>query len=454
MARCLGATDKTVFAMMVADQDNLTDHQKALDVLEGEEVFTLVPLTLDPAIQSVYHAHAVALSDPESMRERFVLASRKARERRVFSEVSSTGSMNVGSKIFNDPNANFLSDQVAVGSVIRLQDPTEIELADVPRNELIVAAVNGQNDLTVIQNVTKGTEIFAEVVGLGTGAQVNYQLAATENVITTSVIPYFDGVQVDAGDFTVTSEGAITFVNPPALGAVVTADYEVSTITGIQYTVESQELTNFEIARDIAAIGEGFKSRRITITFAQSATAQDGTEVEPYFLNASIAGMISAVAPNQPLANSVIPGFLGITHLRKFSDTHFGVMAAGGISVILQDRDTSPIIMRNWISTDLLNVNTRERSIVNMADYYAKFLRTNIQNIAGRFNITEDFIDNMLRPGINGVNREMITAGFIGQNSQIISIEQSTVNKDQLFVLEEIELFAPANRITITVRIL
>jgi hypothetical protein len=171
-------------------------------------------------------------------------------------------------------------------------------------------------------------------------------------------------------------------------------------------------------------------------------------------MNCALAGLVSALAANQPIANVPIPGFTAVKHIRKFTETHFGIMAAGGVTVFIQDRDTSPIVMRNWITTDITNVNTRECSIVQMADFYAKFLRNNMQAIAGRFNITEDFIDNMVRPGINGVNRELMAGGFIGPKTQIISIEQSTINKDQLLVIEELELFAPANRITITVRII
>jgi hypothetical protein len=440
--------------MMVKDQDDLVDHQQALDFLEGEEVYLLVPLTTDRAIHQVYNQHALNASDPESMRERRALVSVTASTRRVFQSQSSTGAVSVGSTLFTDTNAKFLANAVPVGSVIRLVDPTSVELADVDRTELIITGIVSDTQLNLIQAVTKGQEIIGEAVGTGTGAQVAYQLAATANVITTSVIMYVDGTQISQSEFTATSGGAITFVTPPGPGLAVTADYELSILSGIQYTVESQELTNFEISQDIAAIAAGFDSRRLTITFADSVDVTEGDTVAPYFLNAAIAGLVSAVPANQPLANTPIPGFTAINHIRNFSETHFGIMAASGISSFIQDRDTSPIVLRNWITTDVTNVNTRECSIVQMADFYAKFLRRNTEAIAGRFNITPEFIDNMLRPGINGVNRELISAGLIGTATEIVEIEQSTVQKDQLFVLIDLELFAPANRITITVRIL
>jgi hypothetical protein len=454
ISKCLGATDKIVFAMMVENQDNLVDHQKALDVLEGEEVYMMVPLTSNAAIHQVYAAHAGFMSDSESMRERRTIFTHKATQRHIFSDLRTTGLMNVGSTTFTDAGASFITDGVPVGSVIRLVAPVDIELADVDRTELIVAGIISQTALEVIQAATKGTEVLNESVGLGTGAQVNFQLAATSNVIVSSVIMFLNGAQQSALSYSANPNGQVTFVIAPALNAIVTANYEVIPITGIQYTIESQELTNFEIAKDVAAVGEGYSSRRVTVTFADKVVGDDGSEIEPYFMNAAIAGLVSSLAPNQPIANVPIPGFTSVKHIRKFTETHFGIMAGGGISVFIQDRVTSPITLRNWITTDVLNVNTRECSIVNMADFYAKFLRNNISAIAGRFNITEDFIDNMLRPGINGVNRELITAGFIGSKTQIISIEQSKVEKDRLFVLEELELFAPANRITITVRII
>lgn len=454
LSKCIGATDKTIFGVMVADQDNLVDHQKALDFLEGEEVYMMVPLTNNAAIHQVYVQHCENLSDSASMRERRVLVTTKGLTRRVYQAQSDTGEMSVNSQIFTDPNAKFVTNGVPIGSVLRLVSPETIELAESERDELIISGINSETEVVVIQAVTHGTDIVGEAVGTGNGAQLLFQLDHTENVIPTSAVVYLNGVQQEATDYSVSAAGQIGFVMPPGLGVSITADYEIATLDGIQYTVESQELTNFEIAKDVSAVGEGYGSRRVTVTHAELVTDDAGVDVEPYFLNCAVAGLVSALAPNQPIANVPVPGFTTVKHIRKFTETHFGMMAAGGVSVYIQDRDTSPIVMRNWITTDTLNVNTRECSIVNMVDFYAKFLRNNIKAIAGRFNITEDFIDNMLRPGINGVNRELITAGFIGPKTQIISIEQSTVEKDQLFVLEEVEFFAPANRIVITVRVI
>jgi hypothetical protein len=454
LARCLGSTDKVVFAMMVRDQDDLEDHQKALELLEGEEIYLLVPLTTNQAVHGIYLAHCDQMSAPDNMHERRVIVTQKARTRKTYQSALSTGAMGVSSTIFTDFNAQFLTNGVPVGSVIRLASPVSIELADVARAELIVASVISETQLNIVQAVTHGTDITLEDVGVGTGAQLLFQLNATQDVIPSSVLMFLNGVQVSALDHSVTPAGGVTFIVAPGLGIDITGSYEITTIAGIQYTVESQELTNFEIAQDVAAVGNAYKNRRITVTHAEKVIADDGAEVEPYFMNCSIAGLSATLAPNQPIANVPIPGFLGVKHIRKFNEQHFGLMAAYGITVYIQDRDTSPVVMRNWITTDTLNVNTRECSIVQMVDYYSKFLRTNVKSIAGRFNITKSFIDNMLRPSINGVNQEMLTAGFIGPRSQIVSIEQSTVNKDQIFVLEEIEFFAPANRITITVRVL
>lgn len=454
LSKALGATDRTVFGVMVKDQDSLTEHQKALDFLEGEEIYAMVPLTTDRAIHQIYERHCANLSDAASMHERRVYATVVASTRHSFQDLLVTGSASVGSTTFTDPNAKFFSNGVPVGSVIRLQTPASIELANVARTELIIASVTSETTVSLTQAVTQGTLVADEAVGTGTGAQTNFQLNATVNVIPSSVVMYLDGARMDSTDYTASSNGLVVFVNPPGMGVAVTADYEVSTITGIQYTVESQELTNFEIAKDIAAAAEGYASRRITVTFADKAIVDGGTEAAPYYFNCALAGLVSALPPNQPIANIPLPGFTAVKHIRKFTETHFGIMAAGGVSVIIQDRDTSPIVLRNWMTTDMMNVNTRECSIVQMADYYSKYLRRNVASIAGRFNITEDFIDNMLRPAINGVNREMIAGGFAGTGTQILSIEQSTVQKDQIFVVEELELFAPANKITITVRII
>lgn len=454
LSKVLGATDKTTFGVMVKDQDALVDHQKALDFLEGEEVYLLVPLTRSKAIHQVYVAHCEAMSLPTQMRERRVLVSPEAVTRDVFQASSNTGAMTVGSTLFTDASAEFLQNNVPVGAVIRLTSPASIELADVARTELIIASIVSDTQVNVIQAVTQGTLKTDQAAGTGDGVETQFQLPDTENVIPASVIVYFDDVQQSQAGYSTDAAGLITFTVAPGSGVVITADYEITTISGITYTVESQEKTNHQIAQDIGAFGSGYGSRRVTVTQAHKVVVEDGTEQEPYFLNAALAGLVSTLAPNQPIANIPVPGFQAIKHLRRFTEEHFGIMAAKGVSVFIQDRDTAPVVLRNWLTTDVTNVNTRENSIVQMADYYAKFLRNNVQSIAGKFNITESFIDDMLRPAINGVIREMITAGFAGTRTKIVSIEQSTVQKDQVLVVQDLELFAPANRITITVRIL
>jgi len=454
LATALGATDKMVFGMMVADQENLIDHQEALDILSGEEVYLLVPLTNNPAILQVYHQHCVDMSQPANMAERRVLGTVLGLNRIQYQSLSTTGQASLNSQVFTDPNGKFRANGVPIGAVIYLQSPAQIELENVLQTELIIASVVSDTQLILIEPVTHGTDITGEAVGTGTGAQLNFQLANTSNVVPASVIIFLNGVQQSQASYSVNSNGQIVFVLPPGNGVAITANYEIVPINGIQYIIESQQLTAFQIAQNIAAVGAGYDERHITLTYADTAVDANGVTVPTYFLNCAIAGLVSALPPNQPLANTPIPGFLSVGYIASFTDANFGLMAASGISVFMQDKTTSPVVMRNWLTTDMTSVDTRECSIVDMVDYYSKFLRTNVKAIAGKFNITPDFIDNMLRPAINGVNKQMITAGFIGTNSNIVSIEQSTVNKDQLFVLEEISFFAPANVIQITVRVL
>lgn len=454
VASCLSATDKIVFAAMVADQDSVVSHQEALSFLGGENVYLLVPLTTNPAVAQIYTAHCETLSQPDQMHERRCIVTHKATEFDTFQAQSNTGSAILGSQVFTDVNAKFVTNGVPIGAVIDLIAPATIQIGGTPQSELIIGAILSETQVQLLAPVTFGTQVTGEAVGTGNGVQTVFNLAAVANVVPASVVIFFNGIQQPALNYVALPNGTVTFsVAPPNL-AVITANYEVGTITGIQYTVESQTLTNFQIASEVAAFGEGFQSHRVTVTFADSVVDGNGATVEPFMMNAAIAGLVSTLPANQPIANMPIPGYVRVNHIRKFSETDFGVMAAGGISCFIQDRSTSPIVLRNWITCDSTNVNTRECSIVQAVDFFSIYLRNNVKAIAGKFNITPDFLDNMLRPAINGVVRELITAGIIGTGSNIISIQQSTLKKDQVFVVMQVQFFAPANVITITVQVL
>lgn len=452
----LANTANQVFGVMVGE-DSVVEHQKALDFLEGEDVYLLVPLTFNSAIQTIYQAHADQLSEPLSAKERRVIFTHFSTERTVFQQLSTTGQISKNSQSFTDPNALFLGNGVAVGSVVRLQTPASLQIDNVDRDEVIITGVTSNTQLTLIGQLTQGTLISGESVGIGDALETVFQLANTSNVIPSEVTIFFDGVAQPDTSFTATAAGAVTFTVAPGSGVVITADYELDIITGINYTVETQLLTNAEIARIAADSGRTFSDRRVTLTFGNQAEADDGTLIDGFFINAIFAGLVSGVEANRPLANTPLGGIRRVVHLRDFSDNDFGVMAAGGVMPYIQDRPTSPVVSRNSITTDLTNVNTREMSIVHAVDFYAKSLRNNVGPLAGRFNITDEFIDNMLVPAINGNNRDLINAQLIGPGTVIVSVEKGQDvggAKDQLFVIIDAEFFAPANRITITVRVL
>lgn len=72
----------------------------------------------------------------------------------------------------------------------------------------------------------QGPTVLGEDLGPGDGVQDTFQLAATANVITTSVEVFFDGVSVAPANYTVDASGEIVFVTAPASTVVsITANY-------------------------------------------------------------------------------------------------------------------------------------------------------------------------------------------------------------------------------------
>lgn len=84
-----------------------------------------------------------------------------------------------------------------------------------------------QTDVNVNTGLNWGeASIENESVGTGDGEEVAFQLDKSEHVFVASVSASLDGVRkVQGVDYDATTEGLVTFEDPPAEGVLITASY-------------------------------------------------------------------------------------------------------------------------------------------------------------------------------------------------------------------------------------
>lgn len=253
--------------------DDATAHQAALDELEDESVYTLVPLHQnddDLDLSSMYKAHVEDGSLPENGMFRIALLSRDVPA--VFNRVAS--------------HTEAAAAVIADGS-----GPNELLLTDIGEDFLSKGVVAG--DLV---------KLTASIPPAYATASPFIVKSATTTTLTL------------IGDWV-------------ALGSV-----DASSIT---YSVDSPDLTTFEQAQFMGDYTEGILCRRITNLVAGRGEVKTiftgDTWVPSYFANAALAGLISFLPPQQGISTFTIPGISEIRHpsAGRFKRLDMNEMEAG-----------------------------------------------------------------------------------------------------------------------------
>jgi hypothetical protein len=227
-----------------------------------------------------------------------------------------------------------------------------------------------------------------------------------------------------------------------------------ATVGSISYTVESPDFTLLQKALNIQGIGKAFQDRRVVMVVPDIAVvSSNGGEVDApgYFLGAAEAGLISGTSPSQGFTNFPFAGILALKNSNfTFNETQLGVMAAGGGHIFIQETLGGAVTVRHQLTTDVTSVQRRELSIVKTIDFMAKFLRNRIRRLIGINNITDTFLNNILRPQTNGIIEDLVEDRIIGRQTKITRLIQDPVQKDTVLIDITVEVLFPANFINYT----
>lgn len=407
-------TETTLFALAIPD-NTLSSYSDALDILETEEVYSLVPLTQDPATNQIFATHVTQQSDVDSKHERITFINNDLfiQETRVNGTDASAGAIVDNTSPINDTYDDSGQDFVTAG-------------------------------------VIAGDEItFSHVVA-------GSVLSETTRILSRD----------SATDLTLADGLSAAFIIAWNAGATLTI------------TIKSAALDKFEQAQFIADTSSGFANRRVhnvwpdlvevtftdntQVTTFQTQDELDGTDplvtgdrtevIKGFFQNAAIGGMVAGNDPQQPFTNLPVTGIVGLRNSNKyFTRSQLDIIATGGTYVVIQDVEDAPVFSRHQLSTNVTQIEKRELSITKDVDFIAKFFRNSLRPYIGRFNITKIYIEQLRTVG-TGILKFLTANGQL-ISGEIVSLEQSESQPDT--VLLEVDLLVPfpANFIRVTLLI-
>lgn len=387
-------------------------YTRAVEYLEGKEVYALAPLTHESTVHQVFASHVSAVSSPELKGERVALVNPAV-------------------------PANRLDDLVASGTDGATSGPTGLSFDTKVANLTALIQAAG---VSPVGTIPTAAGLFLDI---GSDA-LNYSIESVTGSVVVIRVTFAAGDNDD--NFYSSSD-----LNDPPLPAILVDEAFSVKVRGEPLEVAGVKDLN-GIAETVAATGRGYSNRRLWMTFPdQAAAVIEGSEqiIDGFYVNAAVAGMVGQNPPQQSFTNFPITGFTRILGSDDtFNNSQLNQMAGGGAWIYTQEAAGAPLLSRMALTTDLTSIETRTDSITKVVDYTAKFLRSSLRNFIGRFNITQGFLDS-LGSVIQGVLGLLIETGvLIGANlNNIIQDEESP---DTVLIDVTLDVPFPANYIRLT----
>ncbi len=409
-------TDTTVLATAVP-ADTIADWSKALDFLETEEVYSLIPLTQDLATQQLFDSHVTSQSSLEGKHERKVFINRQlfvstTRTTELSPDVTATITDNSSPTLdtFADVGADFVTDGVVTGDEITF---SYVDVDGVTQSE--ETRVSTRDTATALTLLN----------GLSAAFIIAWNAAVDPNrsyVIISPPLDKFDQA-TNIADF---SKG---FANRRTTN--VWPDLVEFTYT------DDTEKTDFKTQDELDGVGTALQTGNVTRV------------VDGFYLAACIGGQVAGEESEQPFTNLNIVGPVGLRNSNKyFTETQLDIIATGGTYIVIQEIDNGPTFSRHQLSTDVSLIEKRELSITKNVDFIAKFSRNQLRPYIGKFNITTIYLEQL---------RSVVTAILVSlkSDSKIITgviskLEQSTTASDTVILEIDVLVPFPANFIRVT----
>jgi len=386
------ANTTTSVRAVAIEEDSQAGYQAALQLIENERLYYMVPLTSQMAVLTAFKAHAVQMSDPLKGMWRMALVSSDPSD--VLNLGDFTGSYALTKSSIGDsagrhnmiltvPGATFLNDGIESGDMLSIIDAED-------------ATIEGAFKIdTIYSNTTLG-------VKTGLTGETGYIPEVETNVTQFEIYRNLDAPSK---------------------------------------------------AKNIAAISSNFASNRVVHVMPCLVGVTENSVVKyvpSYFLACALAGMGAGFPVQQGFTNLTVAGIETL----KNSNYYFGsddldTMAAAGTCIFVQDNQSAPPYCRHELTTDMTVLEYREILKVKNWDYLSYFYKDLVDPFIGSWNIIDDTL-RVIRQTIISASENLKTQKLprIGApliDYTIVSLAQSATSKDTIELIMNTSIVDPNN---------
>lgn len=388
-------------------------YKSALEYLRTFEVYSLCPLTSSEDVIQLFNIHVTDMSSPEQRAERIFIAAPSNPLRRNDEVILSSGSIGAES----------------TGNM-------------------------GQIDLNVSPEsllAAKGIDTSAEIpFELDSGNQLFVQLTIGDDSYKYSVISV-DGARITVRYSYSTAQNGDNFYSTEALPAEFSnASFSLAlrgTVLTLPGSTKLDKTAYAETVRDKAQqYGNRRQLRLHPDTVQSSAIGGINQSLPSYYYGAAIIGAVSFVEAQEPFTR--LP-FVGFNDVRgpSLERSQLDILSAGNAHIEVDVAGQLPTL-RIQSTTDPSTIESREFSVTKAVDSFAKLVRAQLKSRIGKFNITQQYIDDLTIL----VDSMCTTAAQNGlfRGATVTKLEQDRTQPDTILVEVQLEVLYPANYIKLT----
>lgn len=388
------------YRILPIETDDANGYRQALDILStNEDIYVIVPLTNDKDVVSAYASHCTTLSEPEKSKWRIMYASQEMPSTKVMVEI-------------ND------------GQLVEGSTDDECYIKDTA-NGMFVTNNARVTDFVDIYNASNSYQYSLQIIEV-----------LNESVVTCSTTKWMR-----------TSEGYSELEDKVTVDSQQAVKYEVVRVLDTQ-----------GVADAISGIADSFKNKRLRLVYPDTImlNINSVSEMVPsYYLCVTLGAMRAGYPPHQGFSTIGLSGISRVLRANNmFSDDQLADMAGNGIFWVVQDTPEELPYVLYQTTTDNTQLETAEDSCVAVVDYASRYLKINLKNVLGRYNVNTISV-NYVKTVINSVLDDMTSTSYqyigpILTGAELLSVE---TEGDKIKPTVHIEIPYPVNGVDVTLQV-
>lgn len=223
----------------------------------------------------------------------------------------------------------------------------------------------------------------------------------------------------------------------------------------------STEINNFsQFSTALGGFAESIKNGRIGLVckYNASISLPDGSALDPIdvagsepFICCALAGLETSLPLHRSLTKQTIVGFKTVTDVMPLLRTQKNILASKGIILLEQTGGNNNLLttVRHALTTNMESVQSRENSIISIADYTGKMVRAALAQYIGKENVTTEVLTRM-EASANSVLDNLIQNNVLIDGA-VTEITQDTDQPDTVYCSVAILPPYPCNYINIDI---